>query len=207
MQFKHNGDPMDRFLRYVREMNAPIPKAVIVVMHLCYGDLHHKHFKDPVELSTSVSMATGAQEISPRPINHVQMSVPRHRSDDTYFAPLKNLRFGDGTVYAGLVHYTDGVEGSLRRLAAFKRHYPGTRSGYGMRPRPAPRRPVAEKTARNSSRCRGRDLSRSVGLFAWWHLARVNRLREMAEDSLVRHIAIRELGSAKQRCGPDSFAR
>jgi hypothetical protein len=139
MQFKPHGDPMDRFLRYVRELNAPIPKAVIVGMHLCYGDLHHKHFKDPVDLSTSVSMANRAQEVSPRPINHVQMSVPRHRSDDAYFAPLKNLRFGDGTVYAGLVHYTDGVEGSLRRLAAFKRHYSGptgvaTECGLGRRP-------------------------------------------------------------------------
>jgi hypothetical protein len=139
MQFKPNGDPMDRFLRYVRELNAPIPQAVIVGMHLCYGDLHHKHFKDPVDLSTSVSMANRAQEVSPRPINHVQMSVPRHRSDDVFFAPLKNLRFGDGTVYAGLVHYTDGVQGSLRRLAAFKRHYSGptgvaTECGLGRRP-------------------------------------------------------------------------
>jgi len=139
MQFKPNGDPMDRFLRYVRELNAPIPKAVTVGMHLCYGDLHHKHFKDPLDLSTSVSMANRAQEISPRPINHVQMSVPRHRSDDAYFAPLQNLRFGDGTVYAGLVHYTDGVEGSLKRLAAFKRHYSGptgvaTECGLGRRP-------------------------------------------------------------------------
>ena len=139
MQFKPNGDPMDRLLRYVRELNAPIPKAVVVGMHLCYGDLHHKHFKDPVDLSTSVSMANRAQEASPRPINHVQMSVPRHRSDDVYFAPLKNLRFGDGTVYAGLVHYTDGVEGSLKRLAAFKRHYSGptgvaTECGLGRRP-------------------------------------------------------------------------
>ena len=160
MQFKPNGDPMDRFLHYVRELNAPIPKAVVVGMHLCYGDLHHKHFKDPVDLATSVSMANRAQEVSPRPINHVQMAVPRHRSDDTYFAPLKNLRFGDGTVYAGLVHYTDGVEGSLKRLAAFKRHYSGptgvaTECGLGRRPG----RPVAEKAARNSSRRRGRDLT------------------------------------------------
>jgi hypothetical protein len=29
-----------------------------------------------------------------------------------------------------------------------------------------------------------------TGLFAWWHLARVNLLRERAGDSLVRHISI-----------------
>jgi hypothetical protein len=139
LQFKPTGDPMDRFLRYIRELNAPIPKAVPVGMHLCYGDLHHKHFKDPASLATSVLMANKSQEASPRPINHVQMSVPRHRSDDAYFEPLRDLKFGDGTVYAGLVHYTDGVEGSLKRLAAFKRHFSGptgvaTECGLGRRP-------------------------------------------------------------------------
>lgn len=139
MQFKPNGDPMDRFLRYIRELNAPIPADVPIGMHLCYGDLHHKHFKDPADLHTSVLMANKAQAASPRPINHVQMSVPRHRGDDVYFEPLGDLKFGDGTVYAGLVHYTDGVEGSVKRLNAFKRHFSGptgvsTECGLGRRP-------------------------------------------------------------------------
>ncbi|HXJ15654.1 MAG TPA: hypothetical protein VNM68_00475 [Candidatus Polarisedimenticolia bacterium] len=139
MQFKPNGDPMDRFLRYIGELNAQIPATVPVGMHLCYGDLHHKHFKDPANLATSVLMANKAQQSSSRPINYVQMAVPRHRSDDAYFEPLGDLKFGDGTVYAGLVHYTDGVEGSRKRLAAFKRHFSGptgvaTECGLGRRP-------------------------------------------------------------------------
>jgi hypothetical protein len=140
MQFKPNGDPMDRFVRYVRELNASIPAAVPVGMHLCYGDLHHKHFKDPLDLATSVKMANKAAEVSPRPINHVQMSVPRHRSDDKYFEPLEGVKIGDATIYAGLVHYTDGVEGSKKRLAAFRRHFSGptgvaTECGLGRRPK------------------------------------------------------------------------
>lgn len=139
MQFKPAGDPIERFLRYIRELNAAIPASVPVGMHLCYGDLHHKHFKDPANLATSVLMANKAQAASPRPINFVQMSVPRHRHDDAYFAPLRDLRFGNGTVYAGLVHYTDGVPGTLERLAAFKRHFSGptgvaTECGLGRRP-------------------------------------------------------------------------
>ena len=55
MQFKPSGEPMDRFVRYVRELNSKIPAAVPVGLHLCYGDLHHKHFKDPVNLATSVA--------------------------------------------------------------------------------------------------------------------------------------------------------
>jgi hypothetical protein len=140
MQFEPTAEPMDRFVRYVRELNSPIPKTVPVGMHLCYGDLHHKHFKDPVDLATSVTMANKAVEVSPHPINHVQMSVPRHRSDDKYFEPLEDLKIGDTTIYAGLVHYTDGVEGSRKRLEAFKRHFKGptgvaTECGLGRRPK------------------------------------------------------------------------
>jgi hypothetical protein len=140
MQFKPNGDPMARFRRYVRELNAAVPASVPVGMHLCYGDLHHQHFKDPSSLATSVQMTNAAVAVTTRPINFVQMSVPRHRDDDAFFEPLRDLRLGDGTVYAGLVHYTDGVAGSARRLAAFKRHYTGptgvsTECGLGRRPR------------------------------------------------------------------------
>ncbi|HEX7417432.1 MAG TPA: hypothetical protein VF315_05185 [Steroidobacteraceae bacterium] len=140
MQFKPNGDPMERFLRYVRELNAAVPAAVPLGMHLCYGDLHHQHFKDPADLLASVQMANAAAKVSARPINFVQMSVPRHRSDDRYFAPLRDLAMGDATLYAGLVHYTDGVEGSIRRLEACKRHFQGpigvaTECGLGRRPK------------------------------------------------------------------------
>ncbi|HUK25448.1 MAG TPA: hypothetical protein VLV49_12770 [Terriglobales bacterium] len=140
MQFKPNGDPMDRFVRYLRELNAAAPNSVPIGMHLCYGDLHHKHFKNPEDLATSVKMANKAVEVSPHPIHHVQMSVPRHRSDDKYFEPLEDLKVGDTTIYAGLVHYTDGVEGSRKRLEAFKRHFKGstgvaTECGLGRRPK------------------------------------------------------------------------
>ena len=68
------------------------------------------------------------------------MSVPRHRSDDTHFEPLQDLKMGDATLYAGLVHYTDGVEGSVKRLTTFNRNYSGptgvsTECGLGRRPK------------------------------------------------------------------------
>ena len=67
--------------------------------------------------------------------------------------PLKNLRFSNGTVYAGLVHYTHGVEGSLKRLATFKRHYSGptgvaTECGLPVRREAPSARP--RETPRNS---------------------------------------------------------
>lgn len=139
MQFKPNGDPWDRYLRYVRELNGVVPVDVPIGLHLCYGDLHHQHFRDPEDLRASVDMANRAAEASPRKIDYFHMAVPRHRNDDAYFKPLEDLDAGDATVYAGLVHYTDGVVGSLSRLDALKRHYDGplgvaTECGLGRRP-------------------------------------------------------------------------
>lgn len=139
MQFEPDSDPWDRFDRFVRELNAAVPADVPLGMHLCYGDLNHKHFKDPADLKTSVAMANRATEVSPRPVSYFHFAVPRHRSDDEYFAPLADLQIGDATIYAGLVHYTDGVEGSINRLKTFKRYYRGatgvsTECGIGRRP-------------------------------------------------------------------------
>lgn len=139
MQFKPREDAMSRYRRYMKELNAVIPEAVKVGLHLCYGDMHHKHFKDPNDLSTSVNMTNEAVAVSPHGIDFVQMSVPRHRNDDAFFEPLRDLRTDGTTVYAGLIHYTDGVEGSIERLQAFKRHYDGltgvsTECGLGRRP-------------------------------------------------------------------------
>ena len=50
------------------------------------------------------------------------MPVPRARDDDAYFALLNDLVIGDAKLYLGLIHHTDGVEGSLRRLSTAKRH-------------------------------------------------------------------------------------
>ena len=139
MQFRPDSDPWDRYLAFVRELNASVPEDVPLGLHLCYGDLHHKHFRDPADLRTSVAMANRATEASPRPISYFHFTVPRHRSDDEYFAPLADLSIGDATVYAGLVHYTDGADGSIKRLETLKRHYQGslgvsTECGLGRRP-------------------------------------------------------------------------
>ncbi|MEX2524616.1 MAG: hypothetical protein WD750_06635 [Gammaproteobacteria bacterium] len=139
MQFKPHGDAMQRYRHYLLELNAGIPDQVGVGLHLCYGDMHHKHFKDPNDLSTSVNMTNEAVAVSPRSIDFVQMSVPRHRDDDAFFEPLRDLRTDNTTIYAGLIHYTDGVEGSIKRLQAFKRYYDGpagvsTECGLGRRP-------------------------------------------------------------------------
>jgi hypothetical protein len=73
-----------------------------------------------------------------RPIQLIHMPVPRDRSDDAYFAPLKNLRLKPATELSlGLVHHTDGVAGTRQRLAAAEKLVKdfsiATECGFGRR--------------------------------------------------------------------------
>jgi hypothetical protein len=96
-----------------------IPRGVEVGYHLCYGDFAHKHFIEPKDMALMVRVANALAVGVQRPIDWIHMPVPINRSDDAYFAPLADLTLRAGTrLYLGLIHFTDGVEGSRRRLAA-----------------------------------------------------------------------------------------
>jgi hypothetical protein len=50
------------------------------------------------------------------------MPVPKSRTDDDYFTPLKNPRLRLGTeLYLGLIHHDD-AQGDAARLAVARRH-------------------------------------------------------------------------------------
>ena len=73
-----------------------------------------------------------------RSVELIHMPVPRDRSDDVYFAPLARLRLRPETELSlGLVHYTDGVTGTRRRLVTAERHANrfsiATECGFGRR--------------------------------------------------------------------------
>jgi hypothetical protein len=73
-----------------------------------------------------------------RTIELIHMPVPRDRDDDAYFAPLKDLRLRPETrISLGLVHHTDGVAGTRRRIATAQRHLRdfaiATECGFGRR--------------------------------------------------------------------------
>jgi hypothetical protein len=66
-----------------------------------------------VRVANRLSRAIG------RSIDWIHMPVPRGRTDDAYYAPLKDLRLRPETrLYLGLVHHTDGLAGTRKRIAA-----------------------------------------------------------------------------------------
>ena len=138
LAFKGHGDPFERFASYFDRYTPLIPDDAVLGMHLCYGDLEHSHLIEPKDLGVCVRMTNLAIEHSGGRLDYVQMPVPRNRDDDAYFAPLKDLKPGKTKIYIGLVHLTDGVEGTRKRLAVFKRYYAGdygiaTECGWGRR--------------------------------------------------------------------------
>ena len=121
------------------QLGNQVPEDVELGYHLCYGDAGHKHFVEPEDTSKLVEVANGLAAGLKRSLNWISMPVPRNRSDDAYFAPLKNLRLHPETeLYLGLVHLTDGVEGTRRRIEAAQRVIAdfgvATECGFGRRP-------------------------------------------------------------------------
>lgn len=115
-----------------------VAPGVELGIHLCYGDPGHKHIVEPPDLSVSVAFANGICQASPRPVDFMHMPVPRGRGDEAYFAPLRDLDMPAGTrLVLGLVHHTDGVEGTRARMATadkFVSDYDvATECGFGRR--------------------------------------------------------------------------
>ena len=126
---------VDRLIR----LGNRIPSAVQLGYHLCYGDLGHRHFKEPEDTTTLVAVANSVSAGVARPINWIHLPVPRNRDDAAYFAPLRALTLHPQTeLYLGLIHLHDGLDGAQRRIAAAQRAIAdfgvATECGMGRRP-------------------------------------------------------------------------
>ena len=129
---------MQSFVPMHVRLGQAVPEDVHLIFHLCYGDNKHRHSVEPADMTHLVGFANRLSAGIGRSIELIHMPVPRGRSDDAYFRPLQRLELHPETALAlGLVHYTDGVEGTRRRIAAAE-HYArdfliGTECGFGRR--------------------------------------------------------------------------
>lgn len=119
-----------------------VPAGVELGFHLCYGDMDGKHGIEPIDLGKAVSLANLICASAGRTVHWVHMPVPISRDDDGYFQPLTGLRLQAQTeLFLGLVHGSDGVAGTLRRMAVASRHTPkfgiATECGMGRARSPA----------------------------------------------------------------------
>ena len=131
-------EAQDTFSRIVVGLGNHVPADIDLLFHLCYGDSNHRHVVEPTDMGDMVEFANRVCRQIARPVQLIHMPVPRNRDDDAYFAPLKGLKLRPETqLCLGLVHYTDGLEGTRRRLATARRHVRdfavATECGFGRR--------------------------------------------------------------------------
>ena len=135
---KDRGEMLARFSAILTDLAGHVPADIELMFHFCYGDSNHKHVVEPTDMADMVDMANRLSADIKRTIELIHMPVPRDRSDDAYFAPLARLRLKPETELSlGLVHYTDGVAGTRKRLSAAERHVDkfsiATECGFGRR--------------------------------------------------------------------------
>jgi hypothetical protein len=132
-------NPSEEIFRKLADYGHWVPRGVELGYHLCYGDSGHKHFKEPADAGWLVRVANHLAAHLERPLDFLHLPVPRERFDDAYYRPLAGLALQPQTeLYLGLVHMSDGVAGTERRIAAAQRHVArfgvATECGLGRRP-------------------------------------------------------------------------
>ena len=105
----------------LERIGAAIPRDIELGYHLCYGSPRDEHIVQPKDMGIMVEMANGIFSRAARSIEFIHLPVPRDRTDDAFFAPLKSLKLPTGCeLILGLVHEGDAA-GTKARLAAARR--------------------------------------------------------------------------------------
>jgi hypothetical protein len=133
---RSKAEMQEAFANILVDLGNRVPPEVDLLYHLCYGDSNHRHVVEPTDMGDMVEFANRVSQQIARPIQLIHMPVPRNRSDDAYFEPLQRFKLRPETeLCLGLVHHTDGVEGTKKRLATAKKYAAnfsiGTECGFG----------------------------------------------------------------------------
>lgn len=132
------GESRAAFAERLIRLGDAVPAGVDLLYHFCYGDIGHKHSIEPTTAANLVDLGNRVARGIGRPIQLFHLPVPRARDDPFYFEPLQELRLAPETeLCLGLVHFTDGLDGALRRMATADRYVEryaiATECGFGRR--------------------------------------------------------------------------
>ena len=117
----------ERFVRftardYLAPMLDPIPEAVRVGYHLCYGTWGGWPIGDVRDIGFCVRLANAMVANSSRRIDFVHLPV-MPGADDAFFRPLASLAVGEAKVFLGL-ELSDGADAMVQRAALARRYLP-----------------------------------------------------------------------------------
>jgi hypothetical protein len=122
-EFPEVESSLKQIIERARRLCDVVPRDVELGFHLCYGDYGAKHFIEPRDMTRLVEVANALSATLKHDIAYFHMPVPLSRTDDAYFYPLGGLKLRGGTeIYLGLVHASDGPDGTRKRIETAQRH-------------------------------------------------------------------------------------
>jgi hypothetical protein len=98
-----------------------VPAGIELGYHLCYGSPRDEHLVQPRDTALLVEMLEGIAAATRRRIDFFHIPVPKGRTDEAYYAPLKAWKRQAGTkLYLGLLHHDDDA-GDTTRIAVARK--------------------------------------------------------------------------------------
>jgi len=98
-----------------------VPAGTELGYHLCYGSPRDEHLVQPRDAALLVEMLEGIAVGTRRRIDFFHIPVPKGRTDEAYYAPLKTWKRPAGTkLYLGLLHHDDDA-GDRTRIAVARK--------------------------------------------------------------------------------------
>jgi len=111
--------PTDTLIEAIARISDHVPTDIELGWHFCYGDAGHKHFVEPQDTTIMTDIANRLIAATRRRLDWLHLPVPRERDDVAYFTGLAKMKLHKMTeLYLGLIHLTDGLAGTKRRMAA-----------------------------------------------------------------------------------------
>ncbi len=103
---------IERNLTEVRNLSPHIPADVALGYHFCFGTLGGWPRFAPNDLGQAVKLANAFVAASGRRVDWIHIPV-LDRSDDAFFAPLKELKPQGARVYLGAIHNMAGFKARI----------------------------------------------------------------------------------------------
>lgn len=111
-----------------------VPEGAELGMHLCYGDISHKHWKEP-DVALMAAFTNAVIDRLNRRLDYVHLPIPRDWTEPARYSDLSSFKLPEGTeMILGLLHLTDGIDGARTRIAAARSHLAsfGLATGCGL---------------------------------------------------------------------------
>ena len=94
---------IERNLGQIQRLSPLIPKEAILGFHFCFGTFGGWPRFAPDDLGAAVDLANAAVETAGRNVNWIHIPA-LDRTDDAFYAPLKELKLREARLYLGLIH-------------------------------------------------------------------------------------------------------